>query len=241
MASSHAEGIPASWNIDDDDPRTAQPWLPADARGPDLPPSHGALLWRFDLNPKDSVYERGGLGTKSAIVATPVTRSGHVFVGIGDTPELGGGPGALHRIDIAGARGDITETRGAWRVGDDRFHRTTSTVAVTEDLVFAADIDGHLLALDRASGRERWRHDTESELVGSPVVVDGKVYLGTVDGFVHVLAASEEKRLLAINDVAASVYATPVAAGHVLYIATMVALYAISSASPPAEQERTSP
>src|SRR5262249_8484444 len=35
-------------------------------------PDSGKLIWKFDCNPKKSVYELGGKGTRSDFVSTPV-------------------------------------------------------------------------------------------------------------------------------------------------------------------------
>ena len=35
-------------------------------------PETGKLLWKFDCNPKDSVWELGGMGTRNNIISTPV-------------------------------------------------------------------------------------------------------------------------------------------------------------------------
>ena len=51
-------------------------------------PPTGKLLWKFDGNPKDAVYELGGTGTRSDFVmAAPVVADGKVYIGIGQDPE----------------------------------------------------------------------------------------------------------------------------------------------------------
>ena len=38
----------------------------------------GDLVWKFDLNPKDSKWELGGRGTRNSIIATPVFKDNSV-------------------------------------------------------------------------------------------------------------------------------------------------------------------
>ena len=64
---------------------------------------------------------------------------------------------------------------------------------------------------------------------GSPLVADGKVYLGDQDGDVAVLKAGAELKKIAEIDMGNSVYSTPVPANGVLYIMTRSVLYAITA------------
>jgi outer membrane protein assembly factor BamB len=59
----------------------------------------GRLLWKCDLNPKDSVYELGASGTRNYIVATPVLYNDRIYVPLGEDVEHGAGVGALYCID----------------------------------------------------------------------------------------------------------------------------------------------
>jgi len=59
----------------------------------------------------------------------------------------------------------------------ERMHRSTSTVAVYNGLVFAADFNGFLWCFDAKTGKVLWNHDGESQIWGSPMCIDGKIYL----------------------------------------------------------------
>ncbi len=50
-------------------------------------PETGELIWKFDGNPKDSVYELGGTGTRSDYIGTPVIYDNKVYIGLGQDPE----------------------------------------------------------------------------------------------------------------------------------------------------------
>lgn len=67
------------------------------------------LLWKFDCNPKDSIYLLGGRATRNHLIATPVVSEGLVYVGVGEDPEHGEGQGHLWCIDPT-KRGDVSPT-----------------------------------------------------------------------------------------------------------------------------------
>ncbi len=66
------------------------------------------MLWKFDCNPKDSVYRLNG-ATRNHIIATPVVYDGLIYVAVGEDPEHGEGNGHLWAID-PNKRGDVSPT-----------------------------------------------------------------------------------------------------------------------------------
>lgn len=190
-------------------------------------PKTGELIWKFDCNPKDSVWELGGRGTRNAIIATPVIYDDKVFVGVGQDPEHGEGVGHLWAIDATG-KGDVTGTHAVWHLGGKDFNRTMSTVAIHDGLLYAADLSGFIYCLDLKTGKPHWTYDAYAAIWGSPFVADGKVYIGDEDGDVMIFKAS--KKLEKINEInmGSAVYTTPVAKDGVLYIGTRNTLYAIA-------------
>jgi outer membrane protein assembly factor BamB len=191
-----------------------------------LDPKTGKLIWKFDGNPKDAKYIIGGAGTRNYIVGTPVFWKGKVYIGMGQDPEHGEAPGHLWVIP-ADQEGDITG-KAVWTRGGEDFHRTISTVAITDDgLLFAADLSGFLYALNAETGELYWKYDAFAAIWGSPFVADGKVYLGDEDGDVAILEASKTKKLLAELNLGNSVYTTPIAKDGVLYVMTRSRLFAL--------------
>ena len=67
------------------------------------------LLWKFDCNPKDSIYVLGGSATRNHIIGTPVIYDGLVYIALGEDPEYGEGRGHLWCIDPT-KRGDVSPT-----------------------------------------------------------------------------------------------------------------------------------
>ncbi len=182
--------------------------------------ANGSMLWEFDTNPPDAEWPR----TRNNIIATPVIWEDKVFVANGQDPENGEGRGRLHAID-ATQRGDITESGLVWRTEEIR--RSLSTVAIYDGLLYVADFSGFFRCLDVSTGEEVWMYDTFAAVWGSPLVADGKVYLGDEDGDVIVLRAGREMEELAEMNLGNAVYGAPVAANGVLYINSRNELYAL--------------
>jgi outer membrane protein assembly factor BamB len=173
------------------------------------PPS-GKLLWKFDCNPKGSVYELGAKGTKSDFIALPVIYKEKIFIGTGQDPEHLEGVGHFWCIDPAGRSGDISAelvidakakpprsrpnpNNGAvWHYGgvdtrpyskrDNVFSRTISTACIVDDIVYIAELAGYVQCLDARTGKKYWQWDTKSNIWGSCYYVDGKVLVANEDG-----------------------------------------------------------
>jgi outer membrane protein assembly factor BamB len=63
-------------------------------------PANGQLLWKFDCNPKEAIFQLGGNGTRSDFVSTPVVWQNKLYIGVGQDPEHDKGVGHLWCIDI---------------------------------------------------------------------------------------------------------------------------------------------
>jgi len=65
-----------------------------------LNPANGELIWKFDCNPKESVYRLGPKGTRNDFVNTPVVWEDKLYIGVGQDPEHKKSVGHLWCIDI---------------------------------------------------------------------------------------------------------------------------------------------
>jgi len=182
----------------------------------------GSTLWEFDTNPLDSEWP----STRNNVIATPVIWGNTVFIANGQDPENGNGPGRLQAID-ATQRGDISDSGLVWRI--ESIRRSVSTIAIHDDLLYVADFSGFLRCLDVDSGEERWVYDTFAATWGSPLVADGKVYLGDEDGDLAILRAGPELIPLAEPNHGSPVYGTPIAANGVLFVASQDTLFALAA------------
>jgi len=205
--------------------------------GKDGKPGTLRKVWQFDCNPpqnrfKDGEklpYNKGGIGP-SEVIATPVIVNNRVYVAVGQDSRHGKGKGCLSCFD-ATREGDITETAKVWQCFD--VDRSFSSTAVTDSgLVFIADYTGILRCLDADTGKEYWNHDLEGRVFCSPLCADGKVYIGTEAGRLTVAEAKREKKILNEVRFDGPIYATPVAANEVLYVASQRTLYAFQQSQP---------
>ena len=183
----------------------------------------GKRLWEFDLNPKDSVWPK----TRNEVISTPVIHENVVYIANGQDPEHGEGVGHLYAID-ATKRGDITKTGQIWHY--DKIRRSISTGAIYNGILFYSDFSGFLHALDIKTGKPHWTHDMFAAIWGSPMVIDGKVYLGDEDGDVTVLAADRTLKVIAESNMGSSVYSTAVPANGALFIVNRNQLFALAEA-----------
>ena len=182
----------------------------------------GNRLWNFDLNPKNAVWPK----TRNYGVATPIFFNNKIFISSGQDPEHGDGPGHIYCIDPAKS-GDITESGRVWH--RDKVRRSISTAAAAEGLVYISDFRGVVHCLDIETGKSYWDYDMLSAVWGSPLVADGKVYLGNEDGDVAVFRAGKKLKKLGQMGMGSAVYSTPVPANGVLYIMNRSELYAIAN------------
>jgi outer membrane protein assembly factor BamB len=187
-------------------------------------------LWRFDCNPP-SRRMKGNKPARhedskgpSEIVATPVFHDGKVYVATGQSPENGDGEACISCID-ASKTGDVTATGKVWQ--SDKVGRSTSTCAVANGLCFVGDGGGYLYCFDANTGQQYWKHDVESQIESSPLIVGDRVYVGTKAGLLLVVAAAKEYKQLASSSFDGAL-GTPVPANGTLYVASEKYLYALS-------------
>jgi outer membrane protein assembly factor BamB len=123
-------------------------------------------------------------------------------------------------------RGDITKDGLVWHY--DKIRRSISTPAIKDGIVYQADFSGFLHALDAKTGAPYWVHDVFAAVWGSPMLIDGKIYLGDEDGDVVIMQEGKTKKVLGEINMGSSVYSTPVPANGALYISNRNQLYALS-------------
>lgn len=235
----------------------------------------GKIVWKFDTNPKDSIYIPGGGpdGGRNEVIATPCIVGNRMYIANGQDPEHGTGIGHMYCVDITkegdispeitdaakpdvsapkpgqeligkagavgGAKGKPNPNSGViWHFGPpakgqpqkEGMHRTISTCAVSNGLCYVADFSGYLHCLDADTGKQYWAVELETDVWSSPMVVDGKVYLGDGDGNVNIYQEGKTfKEIAKINLDAGAVYATPQMANGTLYVMTLNKLFAIQT------------
>ena len=118
---------------------------------------------------------------------------------------------------------------------EETMHRTCGTVAIQDGLLFVADFSGLFHCLDVKTGKPLWTHDMLAASWGSPLIADGKVYIGDEDGDITIFKLSPEQEIIAEINMGTSVYSTPIVVGDTLYIANKSHLFAIREGATPPE------
>jgi outer membrane protein assembly factor BamB len=212
-------------------------------------PADGKPLWKFNCSVHLPAAEAADRKTRTFAVATPVFHDNKVFIATSTTPGTTEGPGCLWAID-ATKTGDLTSAP-AWKYDADEFSHSIATVAIADGLLYAVEMRGFVHCLEVSTGNPLWKYDLNAPAWASPMVADGKVYIGTEDGDVIVLAHGREAKLVAKNRMKEQVYATVTPANGVLYVVDRTHLYAIAegaaqpesrpAASAPATQPASKP
>jgi len=181
---------------------------------------------KYTTNTNDGTF----LGP-SEIIASPVFHEGRVYCTLGQDPMHGRGRGMLTCID-ATKTGDVTHSGCVWTYGG--LERTIASVAISDGLLYATDLAGHIHCLDEKTGKPYWVYDTDAETWSSPLVADGKVYVGTKKKLVT-LATGKEMKLISEVPLGSSAYATPVAANGTLFVCSQSYLWAVQKGALPAQ------
>ncbi len=200
----------------------------------EAPPAKLKKVWQFDFDPdapRENVHRfntnrREG---PSNIYGMPVFDAGRIYLAGGGDIFWGKNEAWLKCID-ATKTGDITRTGQVWSYPLEK--HVMSTAAVHDGLVFIADCGRKFHCLDAKTGQPHWTHEIKGDVWASPLVADGKVFLGTRSGGFHIFAASSEKRVLSSIELGTPISATVTAANGVLYIASMTQLYAVRQSQP---------
>jgi outer membrane protein assembly factor BamB len=193
-------------------------------------------VWRFDFDPtapKTQVhrYNTNRREGPSNIYGMPVfdPAQHRLLVAGGGDLFWGKNEAWIKSVSVAG-RGDVTTNALIWSYALEK--HVLATPALYEGMVFIADCGRKVHCLDAATGKPYWTHDIRGEVWASPLVADGKVYLGTRQGEFLIFAAAREKKLLASVDFGSPITATATPANGVLYVATMKELFALTKGEP---------
>ncbi|NLS91254.1 MAG: PQQ-binding-like beta-propeller repeat protein [Planctomycetaceae bacterium] len=178
------------------------------------------LLWKFDCNPKDTVWEGGGQGDRNSIIATPMISGGLVYITTGEDPESGEGQGDLWCIDPT-RRGDVSshlvvDAQGkpvaprryaAWdEAAGEKIVPNENSAAVWHYRGEDVDDDGKFSF-----------EETMHRGLGSAAVRDGLLVIGDFSGLVHCLDAKTGS-VYWTHDMLATMWGGPLLADGKIYI-----------------------
>jgi len=159
------------------------------------------------------------------VTANPVFYDGDLFVHYTQEPFHRMKKGYLARLD---PRGYGDKTRSAFKWKYEAIGSSVSTPAITKDgLIFVTNFAGDLHCIDAKTAECYWTHKLNvRELWGSPLVADGKVYIGTDRHYLYVFEAKKKKKLL--TELRVGEFKTSLSAANgVLYVPAGGTLYAV--------------
>lgn len=194
------------------------------------PPADGPLtlkkLWQYDIDPegpKSEVHRftQNKSEGPSNIYGMPVLHEGKLYIAGGGDIFWGKNQAWLKCVDAANGK-------ELWSYELNK--HVMSTAAVSDGLVFIADTGRTIHCVDAATGKGVWTESgPKGDFWASPLVADGKLYIGSRKGDFWILSASREKKVFATLDLGAPISATATAANGTLYIATMKKLIAVGT------------
>ena len=186
------------------------------------------LVWQFDFDPtapKTDIhrYVSNRQEGPSDIYGMPVFSGGRLYVAGGGYIFWGKNEAWLKCIDPT-KTGDITTDGEIWSYPLDK--HVMSTPAIFDGLAFIADAGRKVHCVDAGTGKPYWTQECKGDFWASPLVADGKVFIGTKKGDFWIFAASKEKQVLATIEFKKGISGTATAANGKLYVATMTDLFA---------------
>jgi outer membrane protein assembly factor BamB len=187
------------------------------------------VVWKFDINAAGNRtgpywnHPAGRVGP-SECIATPVFHNNRVYIAVGQDPRHKEGRGVLACID-ATLTGDITKSGAVWV--NTNVDRSLTTVAIKDGLLFTADFTGRIHCIDAETGKTHWLFESNRPIWSSPLIADGKVYIGTDAGDLYTFAAAKEMKLLGKTKLESPISASPIAHNGVLYVMSQKYLYAV--------------
>lgn len=194
-------------------------------------PEHGegvGHLWCVDITKKGDISaELPGEEVKEA-----VEKQGELLVPEGAAKPRKGKPNPNSGVVWSYEAHGKPDRRGRIKRAE-RMNRTISTVTVYKGLVFAPDFSGFLRCFDAKTGKPKWVYDMEAAMWGSPLAVDGKIYLCDEDGDVAIFNASGEETAaepIATHNMGSAVFSSPIYTNSVLYLMNRNRLFAIQEA-----------
>lgn len=192
----------------------------------------GKPIWRLEVS-------------KRAILGSAVIHNSTLFVTHGeenmDTTDMG----LVAALDLTGKTGEIPLTALTWKAHG--FLPTFASPVLDGDRLYVLDNGAIVGAYDTASGKQLWTKTLGTLQKGSPVLADGKLYVGTENGKFYILRPSATGVEVLDEDVLGRagepevIFATPVVAGGRVYVTSMDKLYAIGPKTPVAAAAAPAP
>jgi len=162
-------------------------------------PNNGEQLWRVEC--------------LSGEVGASACSSNGIIFGASEYAKL---------VAINGTDGSIL-----WE-GTDFLPEVSSPVA-TKDNVYIATSYGVLAAYNVETGELRKEHELNTEFYSSPVIAEGKIYLFSNDGKMHIFSANNDFNLLSSFETGERTFATPAFTDGKIVVRTEQSIYCVEN------------
>ncbi len=174
------------------------------------------LLWKFDCNPKESVYslERA---TRNHLIGSPVVYDGLVYIGVGEDPEHGEGAGHLWCIDPT-KRGDVSPELV--------FNKSNPTKPIAYKRLKACEPEKGDFTKPNPNSAAVWHYVGEDQdefeksmhrTLGSVAIKNGLLVIADLSGLVHCLDSKTGKPHWT-HDMLAACWSSPLIVEDRVYI-----------------------
>ena len=114
-----------------------------------------------------------------------------------------------------GGRGDVTSSHVVWRVETGAPY--VSSLVFWDSLLFMANDAGVVTAVDAKTGERVWQHRTPGVFSASPIAAEGRIYFVSESGETIVMRAARTPEVLAQNDLAVRLVASPAVSGGKIF------------------------
>lgn len=152
------------------------------------------LLWKFDANPKESIYLLGGRATRNHLIGTPVFYDGFVYTAVGEDPEHGEGVGHLYCID-PNRRGDVSPELAIGPDGKELAPRRLQNVDTKKGEKAVPNPNSaavwHYDSSDLDGDGKIEFEETMHRTIGSVAIKDDLLFISDFSGLVHCLDAKK--------------------------------------------------
>jgi outer membrane protein assembly factor BamB len=179
----------------------------------------GEPVWHWNVSKR-------GLNTAALVL------NGDVIVSHSEENMDVSGMGMLAAVPAA-SNGTLTDKDARWLIRD--VQAGYGSPVTDGERIYVVDNGGVLLAFDAKDGKHLWRKNLGTIQKSSPVLADGKLYVGTENGKFFVLkprpdgvdVLDEDEMPPGIDDKPSPIVAAPAVARGRIYIASMDGLFAI--------------
>ena len=215
------------WNTQRDElPSWGTPTVYTGGR-PELVTNGSNFIRGYDLETGKELWRLGG--SSKITTPTPIYSKDRIIVASGRSPER-----PIFAIR-PGAVGDITLANGATSNQSVAWSKTKRgpympTPIIVGNVVHTLGNNGIVGAYDLSTGAEHYYRrmpDVTDGFSASAVSADDRLYLGSEDGAVFVMAAGPQFKLLATNPIGEPIMATPAIGGRTLFVRGSRHLFAI--------------